>query len=140
MPFSFFDHTGDVGIDLASSSLGGLFEAAAQAFTETLCDLESVRPTVERVVSLEAPSSELLLVEWLSELLYLFEVDEFLVHSAAVGLTETPTGLGLAATLSGEGLDPRTHRIRILVKGVTYHGLSIVTSGDGVRAAVILDI
>ncbi len=140
MAFSFFDHTGDVGIELTASSLGGLFESAAEGFTQTLCDLASVRPVTKRSVALEAPTSETLLVDWLSELLYLFEVHDFLVRSATVTLAVAPAGCRLEATLWGDTLDPRTHRIRTLVKGVTYHGLSIERCPEGVRAAVILDI
>lgn len=140
MPFEFFDHTGDIGVNLRADSLAGLFEAASEAFTAALCDLDRVEPRLTETVALGSPAPDRLLVDWLTELLYRFEVRELLVRSAQVTITAGEGRCDLGAILRGERLDLARHAIKVLVKGVTYHGLTVTQSGDGWEARVILDI
>jgi SHS2 domain-containing protein len=138
MPHRFFDHTGDIGVVVEGRTLDDLFEAAAVAFLDIVCDPDTVELRATEDVSLEAAGVEGLLVEWMSELLYRFDVRRLLVRWATVHVD--PAGASLRGTVSGEREDPARHRIRVLVKGVTYHGLAVEATPDGWRARVVLDI
>lgn len=140
MPFEFFDHTGDIGVELTAESLEGLFEAAAEAFTAAVCDLDRVEARPAGRASVEAASLDLLLVDWLAELLYRFEVKRLLVRRARVSLSQPGDRCRLDAILWGETVDEARHHITLLVKGVTYHGLHVIRAPEGWRARVILDI
>ena len=91
MRTEFFDHTGDVGIHLYAESLDQLFEGAAAALTDSICDSSLVEIRQETSVALAGPSVDLLFVDWLDELLVSVRdsgpVSEVLVgdHHASTG-------------------------------------------------------
>jgi SHS2 domain-containing protein len=100
---------------------------------------EAVEPRESADISLEGPELDLLLVDWLSELLFRFETTGFLVSRAAVELV-TADVYRLGARIEGEALDPERHPIKVLLKAVTYHGLEIKEDHGRWTATVIFDI
>jgi SHS2 domain-containing protein len=140
MGYRFIDHTADVAADLTARSAGELFASAAQALTDTITELGSVHPSVTQSVTLEAGSLEDLLVDWLSELVYRFEVQNMLVSDATVTLRQVSDRWHLAASIAGEPFDPARHPPRVLVKSATYHGLAITQRAGEWRARVVFDI
>jgi SHS2 domain-containing protein len=78
-----------------------------------------------------------LLVEWLNELIYCFDVRHILLSRFDI---ESLTCNELKATCYGEDFDPLKHEIKIGVKAATYHMLTVDETNDGYRAQVILDI
>ena len=140
MGYSFIDHTADVAADLTGGTPAELFSSAAQAMTDTITDLSAVRPVVTQAVTLDAGSLEDLLVDWLNELLYRFEVQNMLVSGAMLDIDERGGRWHISATVAGEILDPSRHPSRVLVKSATYHGLFVTRAGDEWRARIVLDI
>src|SRR3954464_1631730 len=106
MGYRFIDHTGDVSADLPGETLEELFFSAAQALTDTMTELSGVGSSVTQSVTLEAATVEGLLVAWLNELLYRFEVRNMLVATARVVAEERDGRWHLEATTSGEPFDP----------------------------------
>ena len=140
MGYTFIDHTADVAADLTGRTLEELLVAAAQALTDTLTDLDRVHPVITQFVTVEAATVEDLLVDWLNELLYRFEVQNMLFSGATLDVEERGGRWHLSATVAGEMLDPSRHPSRVLVKSATYHGLSVTREGDEWRARIVLDI
>lgn len=140
MAYRFLDHTGDVQAHVRAASLGGLFADAALALTATLVEPEDVRPAARHEVSLAASSPEVLLVDWLNELVYRFEVNGLLVARADARVTDEGGAWRLDAVVAGEPFDEARHHARVLVKGVTYHQLAIVDVEGAVEATVVFDI
>src|SRR3954469_17980653 len=140
MGYSFIDHTADVAADLTGRSLAELFASAAQALTDTITDRAQVQALITQAVTLQAPTAEDLLVDWLNELLYRFEVQNVLVFDATVTIEESPGPWHLGATIAGEMFNPARHPSRVLVKSATYHGLAITRRGAEWHARVVFDI
>jgi len=140
MGHSFVDHTADVAVDLEAATLPGLFTSGAQALTDTITDLSVVRPLVTASVTLEALSLEDLMVDWLSELLYLFEARNMLTCDTNVALEERAGRWHLQATVQGEPFDTSRHPYRVLVKSATYHGLYVTHDAGVWKARVVFDI
>lgn len=140
MGYSFIDHTADVAADLSGRTLGELFTSAAQALTDTLTELPRVRGSVTQPVTLESGTLEDLLVDWLNELLYRFEVQNVLVCDAAVTIAQTGERWHLTGTIAGEPFDAGRHPSRVLVKGATYHGLHVTRQDDEWHARIVFDI
>jgi SHS2 domain-containing protein len=90
-----------------------------------------------RVITLEAPDREALLVDWLNHLLYLFDVEGFLGREFRV-ISLSPQRL--EARARGEIFDPARHPEKTGVKAATYHHLAITPKDDGWQATVILDL
>jgi SHS2 domain-containing protein len=140
MGYTFIDHTADVAADLTGRTLEELFASAAQALTDTITDLAAVRPSVTQSITLDAGSLEDLLVDWLNELLYRFEVQNLLVSDAAVRLREAGGRWYLEANAAGEPFDPAKHPSRVLVKSATYHGLNVTQEHGTWKARIVFDI
>ena len=140
MGYSFIDHTADVAADLTGGTPAELFSSAAQAMTDTITDLSAVRPVVTQAVTLDAGSLEDLLVDWLNELLYRFEVQNVLVSDASVTLREQDGRWYLDGAIAGERFDPAKHPSRVLVKSATYHGLNITHEHGTWKTRIVFDI
>lgn len=141
MSHRFLDHTADVGVAIDAASLDTLFAEAAEALTETITHRPAVEVALERRFELVAPDLETLLVDWLNELVYVFEVDRQLFGEAAVTVTAAAGGRRLTAVARGEVWDPERHRVMVLVKAVTHHGLEVSGRPDGTWSArVVFDV
>jgi SHS2 domain-containing protein len=137
MGYELVDHTADLGIRVWADDIKGLFEEAARAFFDIITDLTKVEAHLQRKVSVRGSSLEEMMVAWLSELLYLHEVEGLLFCDFR--LTEIDEGKirGLAR---GEEFDEGRHPIKTEVKAVTYHQLEIKEKDGRWQAQVIFDI
>jgi SHS2 domain-containing protein len=100
-----------------------------------MLDLEGVGDALCRQVEVTADDRSDLLVSWLNELIYVFEVDNMLFKRFDIGeLSETR----LRARCYGERIDPERHKINVGFKAATYHMLKI-DEGDGFRVQVLFD-
>lgn len=130
------EHTADVGLRVWAPELTGLFEEAATALVAVMGAGAGPAARTERIL-LDAPDLEALFVDWLSELLFLFEARDFVPSAASVRVEEEP--LRLEAELSGG--DRRGFvQHGPAVKAVTYHGLEIKWTDRGYQARVYLDV
>ncbi len=135
--YEVFDHTADLGLRVCTSDREGLFVEGGRALTSVIVsNFEEVRPSEEVSVGVAGKNLEYLFVDWLDELLFLFESKRFLGKEFVVALEEN----GLAATVRGEPYDEGRHSLAHEVKAVTYHGLKVERSGAGWVAEVIVDI
>jgi protein archease len=140
MGYRFVDHTADVAADLTGRTIGELFQAAAQALTDTITEISRVQTLVTQSVTLESGSLEDLLVDWLNELLYRFEVQDMIFSDATVTIEEREQRWHLAGSVTGELFDAARHPTRVLVKSATYHALAISHDSGLWRTRVIFDI
>jgi SHS2 domain-containing protein len=140
MPYQFFDHTGDIGAILSGRNVDELFASAAAAFTDSITPIEGIEPRRPEELDLAAPELDLLLVDFLSELLYRFDTRSWLTREAQVEVRDHDGGWQLQGTLLGERHDPARHPIRVLIKAVTYHQLEVVERDGLWTARIVFDI
>ena len=135
--FQVWEHTADVGLVATGDDLREAFAAAARGLFSLITDLDGVEAREERPVAVEAPDQEALLVEWLNELIYLFDAQNMLFKE--FDITEmAPTRL--VARAWGEPADPSRHRIKMGVKAATYHMLKVERGAAGYRLRVLFDV
>jgi len=135
--YSFFDQTSDLGIEVMGPDLESLYRNAALGLTDLITDLKMLKSIKSRIVNVQAEDRELLLREFLAELLYLFHIENFLARD--IKIIEI-SGTNLKAELSGEPIKIGTHRIHREIKSVTYHQLCIKQNEFGFKARFVLDI
>jgi SHS2 domain-containing protein len=140
MPYAFFPHTGDIGVRLRGASLAELAESAAQAFADVVTDPAGIREVDAAVLTARAAAPDLLLREFLNELLFQFDARRRLVASATVSVTRQGDLWLLEAATRGEAWDPDRHPVKVLVKAITYHALSACETPEGWMATVVFDI
>lgn len=135
--FEPFEHTADVGLRVWGDDLVDLFEQAAAGFIDIMVDPHCVCCRERRTVEVQGAETEELLVAWLQEILFAFDAEGFVPHSADVECLE---GGRLRGALNGETLDPERHEVRQAVKAVTYHDLQVRQTDDGFEVRVVFDV
>ena len=140
MIYRFIEHTADTGLEVEAGTLEDLFVEALRGMTDCITEVEQVAPKTHRRLGVRAGDLGRLLVEWLSEAVYLFEVEDLLFSRAEVEIEESKEGFELEATAAGEPYDPDRHPVKIAIKAVTYHQLAVEQTASGWRARVIFDI
>ena len=129
----------DCAIEVEGDDLDDLFETAARAVAEIMVDPETIQATVERKVSLTADSLDLLLYDWLSELIYLKDSEQIVFTRAEVEVQPEPP-CRMTARLMGGQIDPALTGLRADAKAVTFHQFALEPRGRGWRARVVIDI
>lgn len=134
-PYEIVEHTADAGVHITAPDLAAFFSDAATGMFHIICEGQAHGWDAEHRVELSAPDLEDLLVNWLSELLYLFEVKKFVFHAVTFdSLGET----GLIATV--RGVNFRGEMAGTEIKAVTYHMIDIRRESGGFEATVYFDL
>jgi SHS2 domain-containing protein len=135
--YKLFDHTADLGVEAYGKTANELFANAAFAVFDILTDLSHVTPTVEKNIVVDGDGWEDLLVNYLREILYLYNGEGLLLKEFSV-LDIDPRHLeGKAA---GEPFDPAKHKINTEIKAVTYHQATVKKTAKEWQGRVILDV
>ncbi len=129
----------DCAVDVAGEDLDDLFATAARALADLMADPSTVATTVDRTVTLEAPSLDLLLYDWLAELIYLKDREEIIFTAAEVRVEEG-VPCRLEARLRGGLIDRARTALRADAKAVTFHQFALERGPRGWRARVVIDI
>ncbi|RME72201.1 MAG: archease [Planctomycetota bacterium] len=135
------DHTADVGFRAWGRTLEELFEQAALALLEVVCDRSTVEPRCERAIEANADPGdrEGLLVAWLEEINWQIQARGEVYAEAQVRRLDLEVGR-IEGVVRGEPIDPQRHALETEVKGVTWHELAVREVPGGFEAQVILDV
>lgn len=137
--FELFDHTADMGVRVWAASMKDLVPPAVAGFYSTVGELVAAGdPTAWSLHrELPEPAPELLLRDFLTELLVLLE-REHLILTRIDAVEFTPKKLGVEGGVAT--IDAERSVMYREVKAVTYHELYIRPVPDGFEAAFIVDI
>ncbi|HBG06271.1 MAG: hypothetical protein A2075_03685 [Geobacteraceae bacterium GWC2_58_44] len=141
-----FEYRGDIAhADIAfnawSGTLEELFKEAAQASMKVMADdLTAIRPTVTVEIKLDQSNEEMLLFDFLNELIFYKDAKRLLLLPAQITITRGGGGCSLQATLQGEEIDASRHKLSTDVKAVTMLRFSVAQVQEGWRATVVLDV
>jgi SHS2 domain-containing protein len=135
--YRILEHPADMGIEACGPDLKSAFKQAALGLISIIVDPASVDSREQKAVTLHGTDSENLLVKWLSELLYLYDGEDFVTSTITI---KKLTATELEAVLAGEAVDVNKHRLKMDVKAITYHQLKVEERQDGCVVSVFLDI
>jgi SHS2 domain-containing protein len=136
-PFLILDHPADIGFEAFGLTREEVFANAGCALFHLMVDLNSVELRGAASVQVAGPDPGSLLVDWLSELLYLNDAEGWLFSAFEVQRLDERS---LAARARGEKFDRTRHRAKLQVKAITYHQLALEKIAAGWRARVYVDI
>ncbi|MBI2517570.1 MAG: archease [Opitutae bacterium] len=122
-----FPHQADIGVRGLGATLGEAFEQAALALTAVIADPAAVAQKEMVRLSCAAPDAELLLADWLNQLVYEMATRHMLFGRFEVRLE----GNRLTAEAWGEPIDAVRHHPAVEVKGATYTALKVAKQADG---------
>lgn len=135
--YKLIEHTADVGVELTARSLPELFALAARALFDIQVDLSQAQPSMS--VGVKVTGSDLvdLLVVWLNELQFRFEVDKLVFTEFDV---QEVSDTAVCAICRGEPYQRARHGSKVLIKAVTYHMAAVEKRPDRWFARVIFDV
>jgi len=134
--FEILDHTADVGIIAYGTDMKQAFANAARGLFSLITELDDVHEVLHRDIKVSAADEESLLVQWLNELIYLFDTENIIFKRfEIIHLNNTL----LKARSYGEKVDRTRHKLKTGVKAATYHMLKI-NKDDGGKVQVLFDI
>ncbi|MBI2853800.1 MAG: archease [Chloroflexi bacterium] len=133
--FELLEHTADVAMVAYGKSLPEAFANAAYGMFSIIVDVDTIREVESQMVTVKADDVEMLLVEWLNQLLFTFEVNRLVFKRFDV---REFSDLNLVATCYGEKYDRERHGSKLGIKAATYHMLKVDPKTNQVR--VIFDV
>lgn len=129
----------DTAFTVKGKSPKELFENAAVALFSSMADISKIKPEEKRKFSMKNAKFDLLLFDFLSELLYYKDSENLLFSKFNVKVTNS-NGYQLEATIEGEKADPDKHKITIDIKAITMHMFKVEKTQEGYAARVVIDI
>lgn len=137
IPFEPLEHTADIGLRSYGKTLKEAFENAARGMFSLMTDVTKVEKKKTYEVQVRSEDAEGLLVEWLNELIFLFETELAVFNDFEVRRWDEKSYL--KAFAYGEDIDLKRHEFEIQIKACTYHMLKISKS-DLWKCQVIFDV
>lgn len=136
-PYQLIDHTADFGIHVYGSDSKDLFANAAWALFDIITEIDQLAGLDSCHIEISGDDWSDLMVNWLREILYLWNGKERLVKKVWIqSLSETE----LAATAEFDPFNPHRHIIKTEIKAVTYHQIQVKSGPLGWEARIIFDI
>ncbi|WP_238380716.1 archease [Methanolobus vulcani] len=132
--YEYLEHTADVRFRAYGKTLEQAFENAALAMLNVMVETDSINNTLSIDIELTSFDLDSLLFDWLSEILFVFEVDEMVfgrVEVNKITVDGDDEQCSLEATLYGETIDLSVHVFDTEVKAATYNDMRIEKSDDG---------
>ena len=143
MPYEFLDEIAiaDVAFRAWGRDLPEVFTSAADATLNVMVqDLGSIEPKERREIVLENEAPDMLLFDFLQELIYYKDTERLLLRVPHIEIHESEGKYHLRAEAVGEELDPLRHEQGVDVKAVTLHRFSLERDESGWTTQIILDI
>jgi SHS2 domain-containing protein len=126
------EHTADWELEVWAPDLPRLLEQAARGMYKLTGVLLKCGPRHERIIELPVLDAESLIVDFLSELLYLVEEEGLAFDEFSLQISQDK----LIAELTGPPLESLEKEI----KAVTYHKLSVRKTDLGLQVNIVFDV
>jgi SHS2 domain-containing protein len=131
----------DVAFEAWGEKAQDMFVAAADATMNVMIDdVDTIQNRQQRTLRVEADTMDMLLFEFLQELIYYKDAEQLLLRVSNVRIDRQDGHFTAVADAYGEKLDPNRHEQIVDVKAVTMHRFQVEKTDKGWKATVILDI
>ncbi|MHA1803758.1 MAG: archease [Promethearchaeota archaeon] len=139
--FIFEDHTADVQVICWAPTLEEVYAQAAYSLMTVITpDLKKISLREEKIINVKAEDKEALLFDFLSELLYIFDVEGLVFSDITIPEIKGNDFFELTSVLKGEKFDKRKHEIGTEVKAITYSLMKIEKKDKIWEIRVVFDI
>ena len=135
--YRLIDHTADFCIHVFGSDSKELFANAAWAMFDLITEIDSLKGMDSCNIKISGDDWSDLMVNWLREILFLWNGKELLVKTAQIlSLSKND----LSAKVVFDQYDPDRHIITTEIKAVTYHQIQVNSGPSGWEAKIIFDV
>ncbi|KAA0003471.1 MAG: archease [Thermoplasmata archaeon] len=134
--YEIFEHTADIGIIAHGLTLEKAFENVAKGMFSIITNKGKIERKEKKIIEISREGdNEQLVVDFLSELLYIHDVENYVFGEFNVKINNV-----LTAEAWGEKYNREKHGYGIEIKAVTYHLLAIKEDEKGFHITVLFDI
>jgi SHS2 domain-containing protein len=126
------EHTADWALEVWGRDRADLFRNAALGMAGLLRGRPSGARKRTRIL-LEAPDTETLLVDWLTELLFWLEEGDLVLEDVKIEEIGETSLIGQATGVGGTDLVRH-------IKAVTYNELAIRSTEEGLKTTIVFDV
>ncbi len=139
LKYKFFDHPADIGVEVTGRIRKELFVNAAEALFDVMIESKTDEKSEKqhKKITIEGADVTDLLINFLRELLYLFNGEKFITVRCEIIKFSNKE---LQARLTGKSFNSKKHLIKTEVKAVTYSGLTVEKITSGWKARIIFDV
>jgi protein archease len=135
--YNLIDHTADFGIHVFGSDSKELFANAAWAMFDIITEIDQLKGLDSCNIEVSGYDWPDLMVNWLREVLYLWNGRELLVKSFhIISLSEN----NLSVRVNFDPFNSDRHIIKTEIKAVTYHQIQVNSNPSGWEAKIIFDV
>jgi len=140
--FEFKDHTADVSVKSWGRNLEEAFSQTALSLMATITpNLKKISTNVEKEIEIESEDKYALCFDFLSEFLYIFDVEELVFSYISVkSIEKIEDKYKLNAVVRGEKFDKDKHEIGTEVKAITYSFMNIEEKKNKVEIDIVFDV
>jgi SHS2 domain-containing protein len=135
MTFEEVPHTADVKIRIHARTLEELFSDACEALMTVMYG-PSRKGIMKREIFVTSSDIDSLLLDFLSEILFISDVEGIVFSKAVVHIA----GQNLSAELEGETFSKKMHAKGTEVKGISYSGLTVRHDANGYMVDIVFDV
>ncbi len=134
MKYSFLEHTADIKFKAYGKVLNEVFENSVLAVAEYISRGKKIKNSRGRIINVSGNDIESLFYNFLDELVYLLDAENFIVVKAKV----TIRGYNLKAELFGDNAS--NYKNLDHIKAATYSEMYIKKTKLGWEAQAVLDV
>jgi SHS2 domain-containing protein len=143
MPYRYLEDVAvaDVALLAWGETIEEMFLAAADGTLGVMIeDPTSLLGHERRVLQLEDSSLDMLLLQFLQELIFFKDAQRLLLRVKELQIREHDGQFSLLADAAGEEINPARHKLIMDLKAVTLYRLRVEKTMRGWEATVILDV
>ena len=138
MNYKLLEHATDAFIEVTASSLEEAFIRAGESVVDITLDQRLVEEKEQRTLIVTGEDLDLLLFNWLEEIIYQLITEGFAIHRFALKISKN-LEYKISATAFGEEIDLKKHQFKVEIKAPTFHLMEIKQNGD-VTMRFLLDL
>lgn len=135
----FLEHTADIKFRVYGNNLKDIFKNSAEALKKSICRKEKIKENIIKKIKVGGEDYENLLYEFLEELLYLLDANNFIFSEIKkIKIQKDKKELILDAEIIGDSAEK--YKISNDVKAITYNDMFVKKQKNKFIAQVVLDV
>ena len=143
MPYRYLQDVAiaDVAFEAWGKTMEELFESSGFALTNAMIkDLGQLEQKVEKCFEVEALDVEMLLFNFLQELIFYKDAERLLFNRFELDIEQKENTCYLRVKACGEEIDQEKHELLADAKAVALHNFKVEETAKGWGATVIVDV
>ena len=130
-------HQNELAVRISGNSQADLFANSALALFDVMTDPTTIEIKDRITLEIEGSDRDDLMVNWMRELLYLYQGSGYLLREFKIGQVKDTS---VKAEVSGEKIDPDRHEIKQEIAAVAFHKSRMEKTGNQWIAQIIFEI